>query len=155
MFEIGKIDRHTLPLADERLRFHISALRDEHAQQRGGLKTVRLIAPPEPLAAGAVCWSMRVDSVTKSAKRILVSGRVQQVGYRDWTVRAAKALDLTGWVRNRSDGRVEIHAEGDEAAIDQLIDACRTGPPLARIDAVDPQNDRDMMVKGFTKRFGA
>jgi acylphosphatase len=89
------------------------------------------------------------------AKRITVSGRVQQVGYRDWAVRTAKNLSLTGWVRNRSDGSVEIHAAGDDDAIETLVEACRTGPPLARVDAVDPRADAETGVKGFTKRFGA
>ncbi len=92
--------------------------------------------------------------MTRVAKRIIVRGRVQQVGFRDWTVRHAKALGITGWVRNRRDGSVEIHAVGDDDAIGQLIVACREGPALARVASVEPQNDMDTSVKGFTKRFG-
>jgi acylphosphatase len=90
----------------------------------------------------------------RSARRITVSGRVQQVGYRDWTVRKAKDLALTGWVRNCGDGSVEIHAEGEDEAIETFVEACRTGPPLARVDTVEPLADADRSVKGFTKRFG-
>ena len=50
-------------------------------------------------------------------QRILVSGRVQQVGYRDYMVRKAQALGVRGWVRNLTDGRVEMLADGDDAAI--------------------------------------
>lgn len=88
-------------------------------------------------------------------RRIVVSGKVQGVGFRDWTVRHAKQLGVSGWVRNRSDGGVEIHASGDSDALDALVDACRTGPPLARVDHVDAQADVDATVKGFTKRFAA
>lgn len=96
-----------------------------------------------------------METVVRVAKRIVVRGRVQQVGFRDWTVRHAKALGITGWVRNRRDGSVEIHAVGDEDAIDRLIEACREGPALSRVDAVEPSGDVDVLVKGFTKRFGA
>jgi acylphosphatase len=90
-----------------------------------------------------------------ATQRIIVSGRVQAVSYRDWTVRTAKKFGLTGWVRNLSDGRVEILADGDEDAIGQLVDACREGPPLARVDHVSAVPDTDKPGKGFTKRFTA
>lgn len=88
-------------------------------------------------------------------QRIYVSGRVQNVSYRDWTVRTAKALGLIGWVRNLRDGRVEILAEGAEEAIGALVDACREGPPLARVEDVVAFPDTDKPGKGFTKRFTA
>jgi acylphosphatase len=90
-----------------------------------------------------------------ATQRIIVSGRVQAVSYRDWTVRTAKKFGLTGWVRNLSDGRVEILAEGEEEAIGQLIEACHQGPPLARVDHVSATADTDKAGKGFTKRFTA
>lgn len=86
-------------------------------------------------------------------QRIFVSGRVQGVSYRDWTVRTAQRLGLVGWVRNLTDGRVEILAEGEEDAIGKLVDACREGPPLARVDNVSAVPDTDKPCKGFTKRF--
>ena len=90
-----------------------------------------------------------------STQRILVSGRVQAVSYRDWTVRTATRLGLKGWVRNLDDGRVEILADGEEEAIGKLVDACREGPPLARVDHVEAHNDTDKPCKGFTKRLRA
>jgi acylphosphatase len=88
-----------------------------------------------------------------ATQRIYVSGHVQGVSFRDWTVRTAKRLGLIGWVRNTRDGRVEILAEGEEAAIGALVDACREGPPLARVENVSAVPDVDKPGKGFTKRF--
>lgn len=90
-----------------------------------------------------------------ATQRIFVSGRVQGVTYRDWTVRTAKKFGLVGWVRNLSDGRVEILAEGEEEAIGQLVDACREGPPQARVENVSAVPDSEKAGKGFTKRFTA
>ena len=88
-----------------------------------------------------------------ATQRIFVSGRVHNVSYRDWTVRTARRLGLIGWVRNTRDGRVEILAEGEEAAIGELVDACREGPPLARVENVAAVPDTGDPGKGFTKRF--
>ena len=86
-------------------------------------------------------------------QRLLVSGRVQQVGYRDYMVRRAGALGVTGWVRNLRDGRVEILACGSDEALAAFVEAGHSGPPLARVDAVDVSPTTDAPVKGFTKRF--
>ena len=59
--------------------------------------------------------------------RLTVTGRVQGVGYRIWAERTAATLGLRGWVRNRTDGSVELRATGDNAAIAALIAACRQG----------------------------
>ena len=71
-----------------------------------------------------------------AAMQILVSGVVQRVGYRAWTRRTAKELGLHGYVCNRDDGRVEIHAEGDAKALDALRTACWKGPAHAVVDDV-------------------
>ena len=62
---------------------------------------------------------------------------MQGVGFRAWTSMEADALGLTGWVRNRSDGAVEAVFHGSEDAVEEMLIACRTGPPGARIDAVE------------------
>jgi len=91
-----------------------------------------------------------------TAQRIFVSGRVQRVGYRDWAVRTAQRLGVKGWVRNLADGRVEMLAEGDEAALGALAEACREGPPMAVVEHVEAyQTAEDKHAKGFTKRFTA
>ena len=65
--------------------------------------------------------------------RFVATGRVQGIGYR-WFVRdTAERLGLTGWVSNRDDGAVEGEAEGDGKALEDLLDALRTGHPLAKV----------------------
>lgn len=86
-------------------------------------------------------------------QRVFISGKVQGVGFRDWVVRHGKALGLIGWVRNRTDGRVEILIIGDSDASAALIDKCREGPPLARVDHIEAHADGERPPKGFTKRF--
>ncbi len=71
------------------------------------------------------------------ALRVRIRGRVQGVGYRDWTQRRALALALHGWVRNRIDGSVEALLIGPRAAVDRMISDCRLGPPLARVQVID------------------
>jgi acylphosphatase len=69
--------------------------------------------------------------------RILVSGGVQGVFFRQSTVDEARRLGLAGFVRNLADGRVEAEAEGERAAVEALIRWCHRGPPAARVDAVE------------------
>jgi acylphosphatase len=66
----------------------------------------------------------------------LVSGRVQRVGFRWWTRRAASRLGLSGTVRNLADGNVEIHVCGSTDAITKFQDLLRVGPPAAVIESV-------------------
>ncbi|MDB5705717.1 MAG: acylphosphatase [Sphingomonas bacterium] len=95
-----------------------------------------------------------MSSLTPSTtQRVFISGKVQGVGFRDWVVRHAKAFGLIGWVRNRSDGRIEILIIGDSEASTALIDKCREGPQLARVDHIEAHADSERPPKGFTKRF--
>ena len=71
------------------------------------------------------------------ARRFLVSGRVQGVGFRYFTQDIARREGLTGLVRNLPDGRVEVIAEGDDTAVDRLEAALRQGPPRSRIDRIE------------------
>jgi acylphosphatase len=71
------------------------------------------------------------------ARRYVISGRVQGVGFRYFTADAADSEGLHGWVRNLSDGRVEIFAEGDVEAVDRFERRVRQGPRGARIDSVE------------------
>ncbi|MCC5854703.1 MAG: acylphosphatase [Idiomarina sp.] len=68
--------------------------------------------------------------------RILVSGRVQGVSFRAYTQREAISLGLSGFVRNLSDGRVEIIATGSEAQLESLRAWCVTGSPAAKVEDV-------------------
>lgn len=67
------------------------------------------------------------------AVRAIIRGRVQRVGYRDWACSTALSLGLWGYVRNLSDGSVELMAVGPEAAVFEMLDACREGPALAEV----------------------
>jgi len=71
------------------------------------------------------------------ARRLVISGRVQGVGFREATVDAARAAGVAGWVRNRTDGTVEVLVQGSSDAVDRLVAWCRRGPPLARVTGVD------------------
>jgi acylphosphatase len=84
-----------------------------------------------------------------SATRLIVSGRVQGVGYRAWTVRQARALGLRGWVRNRRDDSVEILAEGEDAALAELAERCRQGPNAARVDNIRTEPAEPVASEGF------
>ena len=90
--------------------------------------------------------------MSRNAESLLVVGRVQGVGYRWWTVGTAQRLGLDGWVRNLTDGTVEILAIGEPAAIDALARACRTGPTGARVEAVERAAADDDGARGFQER---
>jgi acylphosphatase len=71
-----------------------------------------------------------------TAQRLVIKGRVQGIGYRDWLVAEAEALGVSGWVRNRRDGSVEAVLYGDMAAVQELLRACRRGPRLAEVEEI-------------------
>ncbi len=82
-------------------------------------------------------------------KRLRIRGRVQDVGYRYWTVGQARALGLRGWVRNRADGSVEALAAGTEDALELFVAACRRGPRAARVESVDVEDTTETVGEGF------
>jgi acylphosphatase len=67
---------------------------------------------------------------------VRISGRVQGVGFRDWTHRRAAGFGLSGWVRNLHTGEVEALFSGPRDAVDKMLAATRRGPQLARVDDV-------------------
>ena len=86
------------------------------------------------------------------AKRVIVSGRVQGVFFRDSTRRAAQSRGVTGWVRNRDDGTVEAVFEGEQALVDELVSWCGRGPNDAEVTRVetfqeDPEGLSDFVVQ--------
>lgn len=85
-------------------------------------------------------------------KRVQVEGRVQGVFFRDGCAREARALDVSGFVRNRGDGGVEAVFEGDPDAVDHMVAWCHRGPPRAVVTAVlvrveEPQGDHWFAVR--------
>lgn len=84
-------------------------------------------------------------------RRCLVSGRVQGVFYRATARDQAEHMGVTGWARNLADGRVEVLACGDPAAVDRFCDWLREGPPAARVTDVDcePVPVQEALPEGF------
>lgn len=83
------------------------------------------------------------------AKRVLIGGRVQGVGYRAWMVREAQALGVWGWVRNCPDGTVEAMVHGDTDAVEELLRRCRRGPALAGVRTIDESAAEPPEGEGF------
>jgi acylphosphatase len=73
----------------------------------------------------------------QAIRRVVIRGRVQAVGYRAWTEDTALLNGLDGWVRNRRDGAVEAVFAGSRKAVEAMIEACRRGPPSARVETID------------------
>lgn len=85
------------------------------------------------------------------AVRVVISGRVQGVWYRGWTVDRARASGLCGWVRNRNDGTVEAVFAGSPDGVEAMISECRNGPPAARVDAISRVDAIDEGWTGFSQ----
>lgn len=89
--------------------------------------------------------------MSDKAVHAYVSGRVQQVGYRQTCRSTARSLGLVGWVRNLNDGRVEIFAQGDSENVDRLIDWAWSGPSAASVTGVE--SDRVAVDQTVTDFF--
>lgn len=81
------------------------------------------------------------------AVQVHIRGRVTGVFFRAATQREARRLGLTGWVRNRNDGSVELLVEGDEAGIKEIIGWAHHGPSAARVE------DVDVHYRGYTGNY--
>jgi len=84
--------------------------------------------------------------------RARISGRVQGVWFRAWTVQEARALGLDGWVRNCRDGTVEAVFRGSPEAVDAMLALCGQGPPDARVLRVDTVADDEPLAPMFLQR---
>ncbi len=85
----------------------------------------------------------------KASYDILVSGRVQGVGFRYFTQRKAQQFNLSGYVRNQHDGSVFIHIEGESEQIMDFIALCRKGPVWARVDHLEIKDSPFLDIKSF------
>lgn len=72
----------------------------------------------------------------RTARRYLIGGRVQGVGYRAFAAHAARQVNVAGWVRNLADGGVEVHAVGTAGQLDDFEGWLRKGPRLAEVHTV-------------------
>ena len=76
----------------------------------------------------------------RAIRRVVIRGHVQGVGFRAWTEHEARRRALDGWARNRRDGSVEAVFSGPPETVTSMVEACRRGPPLSRVDALDVQD---------------
>jgi acylphosphatase len=84
--------------------------------------------------------------------RVRVAGKVQGVWFRAWTTEQATRRGLSGWVRNCRDGSVEALFSGPADQVDSMIEACRDGPPAARVDHIDRHPADAPAERGFHQR---
>ena len=93
--------------------------------------------------------------MAKTRRRLVVEGYVQGVFFRASTQEKARELDVSGWVRNRWGGTVEVLAEGESEHVVALIEWCRHGPPGAHVTDVRVEEEPYQgEFKGFSIRYG-
>jgi acylphosphatase len=85
-------------------------------------------------------------------RRVVVSGQVQGVFFRDTCRRQARAYGVSGWVRNCPDGTVEAVFEGEPGAVDAMIEWVRRGPPTAQVDRVEVADEQPVGERSFQVR---
>ena len=78
--------------------------------------------------------------MSRAIIQVMITGRVQGVGYRAWVEYQATASGLEGWVRNRRDGSVEAVFAGNAKAVAEMVALCRHGPPSARVTALTKES---------------
>lgn len=88
----------------------------------------------------------------ETTRRLRIHGEVQGVFYRGWSVDVARGFGLRGWVRNRTDGTVEMLVQGEEEKVRRFIERCRDGPPAARVERIDEQEAQEEAPAGFEQR---
>lgn len=81
--------------------------------------------------------------------RVVVRGLVQGVYFRAETERLARSRGVAGWVRNVPDGSVEAVFEGEDGAVERMVEWCRRGPRGARVDAVEVSREEPRGERGF------
>lgn len=90
--------------------------------------------------------------MVRKAVEVVVRGRVQGVGFRAWTESEARALELSGWVRNEADGSVRAALGGEAGAVDRMLARLREGPAQGRVDALEVTEPADMPRGDFGTR---
>ena len=85
-------------------------------------------------------------------KHVIVSGRVQGVGFRYWVAREAEGLGITGWVRNLADGRVEAVFSVDQSAVGEMLARLQMGPRLANVSDLAVSDAAPADFAGFEIR---
>lgn len=85
-------------------------------------------------------------------RNLRITGRVQGVFYRDWFVEQARAIGVTGWVRNRADGSVEAVVSGSPEMIEAIVAKAHQGSPPSRVEDVVVGDAAEEVFDGFGKR---
>ena len=80
-------------------------------------------------------------------KHIVITGRVQGVGFRYWLYKAALRNNINGWVKNKISGEVEALLIGNDVEIDNLIKLCEKGPPSSKVTKIKVQNYQKEFLK--------
>jgi acylphosphatase len=83
---------------------------------------------------------------------VRISGRVQRVWFRGWTLKTATSLNLSGWVRNRRDGTLEAVFEGEHDAVERMLSLCHDGPPHAKVTSIEVGEETPANLSGFRSR---
>ena len=86
------------------------------------------------------------------ARKLRIHGEVQGVFFRAWSAQEARSLGLRGWVRNRSDGTVEMLVQGEADEVERFVARCRRGPPAARVDRIEEEPTTEQAPSDFEKR---
>ena len=97
------------------------------------------------LSSKPVKWPMMKD---RTARRYLIAGRVQGVGYRAFAAHAARQVRVAGWVRNLADGRVEVHAAGTAGQLDSFEGWLRKGPRFAEVRGIEVTEVTEAAAQG-------
>jgi acylphosphatase len=84
--------------------------------------------------------------------RMKIEGFVQAVGFRNFVIEQARALNLDGWVRNRSDGTLEALISGSTKSVEALVAACTRGPAGSKVTSIDLHKAEPPEEKGFHRR---
>lgn len=93
-----------------------------------------------------------MSDTARTARRYVVSGRVQGVGFRYFVRQQAQALNLAGWVRNLPDGRVEAFIEGPRTTLDSIEQRLREGPAVSNVKGVDTSDASPSLATEFEIR---
>lgn len=95
-----------------------------------------------------------MNDILKRRLHAIVKGQVQGVGYRQYAVRHAQMLGLTGWVRNLHDRSVEVVAEGTEEALERFVASLREGPSASVVWSIDVRYEQaNGQYKGFRVEY--
>jgi acylphosphatase len=80
--------------------------------------------------------------MTDKRVHLMIEGKVQGVFYRDFVKKEAESLDITGFVKNLNDGKVEVVAEGESGNVDKLLEKCKKGPLMAFIADIETKEEK-------------